>query len=127
MHARSRDRRIEITDRDIAVFKLLDRYRYLPSNFIHAFVGGNVSYHKTRMTDLFHEGWVRKPAQQWEAMNARYRFDTYELGHKASDALAERCLLTTHRLGTGSSFRHELMVCLVMASPSPVPPDLYVT
>ena len=68
------------------------------------------------MTDLFHEGWLRKPVPQWEAMNARYRFDTYELGHKATAALAERGLLTTHRLGTGSAFRHEFMVCLIMAS-----------
>lgn len=116
MHARPRGRRIEVTPRDLAIFRLLDRYRYLPSNFILAFVGGNPGYHKARMTDLFHEGWLRKPGPQWEAMNARYRFDTYELGHKATAALDERGLLETHRLGTGSAFRHELLVCLIMAS-----------
>jgi hypothetical protein len=116
MHAESRGRRIEVTPRDIEIFSLLDRYRYLPSNFIHAFVGGNESYHKARMTDLFHEGWLRKPRPQWEAMNARYRFDTYELGHKAGAILADRGSLTQHRMGTGNSFRHELMVCLIMAS-----------
>ena len=116
MHAQSRGKRIELTPRDFAIFRLLDRYRYLPSNFILAFVGGNPGYHKARMTDLFHEGWLNKPVPQWEAMNARYRFDSYELGRKASAALAEHGLIAAHRLGTGSAFRHELMVCLIMAS-----------
>ncbi len=116
MHAEPRQRRIEVTPRDIAIFKLLDRFRYLPSNFIHAFVGGNAAYHKARMTDLFHEGWLTKPGPQWEAMNARYRFDSYELGRKAAAALSDRGLLGTHRLGTGNSFRHEMMVCMIMAS-----------
>src|SRR5688572_10164542 len=113
MHAQPRGRRLEITPRDLEIFKLLDRYRYLPSNFIHAFVGGNKSYHKARMTDLFHEGWLRKPVPQWEAMNARYRFDTYELGHRGSAVLADRGLVVTRRLGTGGFFRHELMVCQI--------------
>jgi hypothetical protein len=29
------------TDRDVEIFKLFRRYRYLPSDYIHAFVGGN--------------------------------------------------------------------------------------
>ena len=29
------------TERDIEIFKLLVRFRYLPSDHIHAFVGGN--------------------------------------------------------------------------------------
>lgn len=116
MHAQSRGRRIELTQRDIEVFRLLDRYRFLPSNFIRAFVGGSEGHHKARMTDLFHEGWLKKPMPQWEAMNARYRFDTYELAGKAVAALTERGLLQPYRLGTGNAFRHELMVCLVMAS-----------
>lgn len=116
MHAQPRGRRVAITQRDIDIFKLLSRYRYLPSNFLHAFVGGNEAYHKARMTDLFHEGWLTKPAPQWEAMNARYRFDCYELGRKATAALAERGVQDSRPLGTGNSFRHELMVCLIMAS-----------
>jgi len=116
MNAQPRGKRIEVTPRDIEIFKLLDRYRYLPANFIRAFVGGNESYHKARLTDLFHEGWLLKPVPQWEAMNARYRFDSYELGRKATATLAERGLLTADPIGTGNAFRHELMVCLIMAS-----------
>ena len=29
------------TERDIEIFKLLVRFRYLPSDYIHAFVGGS--------------------------------------------------------------------------------------
>ena len=29
------------TERDLDIFKLLVRFRYLPSDYIHAFVGGN--------------------------------------------------------------------------------------
>ena len=29
------------TDRDIGIFKLLTRYRYLPSDYIHAFIDGS--------------------------------------------------------------------------------------
>lgn len=115
MHAQPRGKRIEITRRDIEIFKLLNRYRYLPSNFIHAFVGGNQGHHKARLTGLFHEGWLSKPVPQWEALNARYRFDTYELGRKAAATLADLGFPTAHRIGNSSAFRHELMVCLIMA------------
>lgn len=116
LHPLPKGRRVAVTPRDLQIFKLLDRYRYLPSNFILAFVGGNAGYHKARMTDLFHEGWLGKPLPQWEAMNARYRFDTYELGRKAIRALDDRGSREARRLGTGGAFRHELLVCLVMAS-----------
>src|SRR6267378_2369452 len=36
----STGKRIELTDRDIELFKLLNRYHYLRSNFLYAFLGG---------------------------------------------------------------------------------------
>jgi hypothetical protein len=116
LHPLPRGRHIFLTPRDQKLFKLLDRYRYLPSNFLLAFVGGNRGYHKARMTDLFHEGWLSKPLPQWEVLNARYRFDTYELGRKAIRALDDQGTREARRLGTGGAFRHELLVCLIMAS-----------
>jgi hypothetical protein len=115
LRAQPLGKRLEISDRDIEIFKLLARFRYLPSNFILAFVGGNVGYHKGRMTDLFHEGWLQKPMPQWEVMNARYRFDTYELGKRAVACLADRGV-AVDPIGARGSFRHEAMVCLIMAS-----------
>ncbi len=36
----SSGKRIELTARDIELFKLLSRYQYLRSNFLYAFLGG---------------------------------------------------------------------------------------
>src|ERR1700680_3834716 len=33
-------KRVELTERDIELFKLLDRYHYLRSTFLYAFLGG---------------------------------------------------------------------------------------
>ena len=112
----SANRTILLSPRDIAVFKLLDRYRYLPSNFILAFVGGNPIRFKQRLGALFHEGYLNRPHRQWHAINARYRPAIYELDVKARQALAERGVLSRHRVGAAGSFAHEVMVCLTMAS-----------
>ena len=44
------------TERDIEIFKLLVRFRYLPSDYIHAFVGGNEKALSRRLNLL-----ARKP------------------------------------------------------------------
>jgi hypothetical protein len=38
-----------ITERDIEIFKLLARYRYLNLHYIHAFVGGNLTALRDRI------------------------------------------------------------------------------
>lgn len=95
---------------------LLARYRYLPSNFLHSFVGGNPIRFKQRLGDLFHEGYLGRPQRQWLAMNARYRPAICELDLKAEAELRNRGIYLSHRIGNGGSFAHELMVCLVAAS-----------
>ena len=48
---------VELTARDIEIFKLLQRYRYLRSTFLYAFVGGkNETRFKERLGALFHDG-----------------------------------------------------------------------
>jgi len=111
-----RGRRIALTQRDLALFQVLDRYRYLPSNYLFAFLGGHPTYHRQRLTDLFHEGYLVKPAAQWEIFNARYRPNSYELGSRAKTALGNVTSLAAHRVGAGAPFWHEHLVCLVMAS-----------
>ena len=60
-------KRIELTQRDIDIFKLLRQYRYLRSTYIHAFVGGaSETRFKERLGNLFHEGYLDRPSQQWE-------------------------------------------------------------
>jgi hypothetical protein len=107
---------VAVSERDLRLFAVLARYRYLPSNFLHAFVGGNEIRFKQRLGDLFHEGYLGRPQRQWLAMNARYRPAIYELDQKAEAELRRTGLGLSHRIGNSGSFAHELMVCLVAAS-----------
>ena len=116
LHAQPRGRRIALTPRDLELFRLLDRYRYLPANFLHAFLGGHPTYHRQRLTDLFHEGWLAKPAAQWQSFNARYRPDAYELSRKAKSALSDVGGVSAFQIGAGAPYWHEQLVCLVLAS-----------
>jgi hypothetical protein len=111
-----------LSPRDVEIFKLLRRYRYLRSTYIHAFVGGaSETRFKERLGDLFHEGYLDRPTQQWEFADARCRPVVHELGTGASRVLREsgeeagqgRTFLgaTAHR-----QFRHSLLICEVLAS-----------
>ncbi len=122
MHRTRIGKRIELTQRDIAIFKLLRQYRYLRSTYIHAFVGGtSVTRFKERLGDLFHEGYLDRPGKQWEFADARHRPVVHEIGAGAVRVLREtpadncggRTFLsqTAHR-----QFLHSLMICEVLAS-----------
>jgi hypothetical protein len=106
-----------ITDRDVEIFKLLSRYRYLPSDDIHAFVGGGL-VHLTRRLDLLQRKpnlYLNRPHQQRDNAEANCRRLIYELDQRGSRVLRERGLpllpKTYHR-----NFVHELMVCRIIAS-----------
>lgn len=105
------------TDRDIDIFKLLTRYRYLPSDYIHAFVGGSASALSRRLNFLSRKPnlYVARPQQQRQNADANYRHLIYELDERGSRVLKERGLSflpkSYHR-----NFVHELMVAQIMAS-----------
>ncbi len=105
------------TERDIEIFKLLTRYRYLPSDYIHAFVGGSMSALSRRLNLLSRKPnlYLSRPHQQRETADANYRHLTYELDERGSRVLKERGLSflpkSYHR-----NFAHELMVAQIMAS-----------
>src|SRR5258707_11154434 len=84
-------KRLELTPRDIEIFKLLERYRYLRSTFIHAFVGGaSETRFKERLGDLYHEGgYLDRPREQWEFANSRYMPAVYENCHAARQMLRD--------------------------------------
>lgn len=115
-------KRIEISPRDIAIFKLLSRYRFLNSNFIHAFVGGaSETRFKERMTDLFHEGYLGRPEKQWEIGQSLCRPIVYEAGARSRTALHEHGGQLEPRvtwIGNGAhcQFAHGLMTCDLLAS-----------
>jgi hypothetical protein len=115
-------KRIGLTARDVEIFKLLERYRYLRSTYIHAFVGGaSETRFKERLGDLFHEGYLDRPSRQWDFADARCMPAVYESGGGAVQAMRQagvtvddtRTFLaaTAHR-----QFLHSLMICEVLAS-----------
>ncbi len=113
-------KRIELTARDLEIFRALARCRYLSSTYIHAFVGGaSETRLKERLGDLFHEGYLDRPAQQWQFAGALYRPTIYEAGDGARRVLCDQdgndscTFLATnaHR-----QFAHSMMICEVLAS-----------
>jgi hypothetical protein len=120
------NKRIGLTDRDLDIFGLLHHYRYLRSTHLHALAGGKS--HKRfieRLGDLYHEGgYVNRPPQQWQAINARYTPAVYELGDAGERALkqhgllddAESPRLRKGRPGEVRQYHHELMICDIMSS-----------
>jgi Replication-relaxation len=106
-----------ITDRDVEIFKLLSRYRYLPSDDIHAFVGGGL-VHLTRRLDLLQRkpnAYLNRPHQQRENAEANHRRLIYELDERGSRVLRDRGLPIPSR-SYHRNFAHELMVCRITAS-----------
>jgi hypothetical protein len=115
-------RRIALSPRDIALFRLLTRYRYLRSTYLHAFVGGaSETRFKERLGDLFHEGYLDRPAQQWEYADARCRPAVHEIGEGGLRALrASGNGFEGNGVASASTarrqFLHALMICEVLAS-----------
>lgn len=103
-----------LSARDLEIFKLLNRYRYLRSTFIHAFVGGYKIALIKRLGTLYHDGFLDRPASQWQAINARYMPAVYELGRKGDQAL--RAAGVPVNLMPSQQFSHSLMVCDILAS-----------
>jgi Replication-relaxation len=105
------------TDRDIEIFKLLIRFRYLPADYVHAFVGGNSKALGRRLNLLCRKPnlYLARPHQQRENASANYRPLIYELDERGSRVLRERGVSflpkSYHR-----NFAHELMVAQVTAS-----------
>lgn len=106
--------------------RLLNRYRFLRSTHLHVLAGGKS--HKRfveRLGDLYHEvGFVNRPPQQWQAINARYMPAVYELGEPGRQLLAEYDPASETWTGSarkpprgsGRQFHHELMVCDILSS-----------
>lgn len=115
---------IKLTPRGLDIFDRLDRNRMLPTNYLHAFLGGNLTNLSNRLGDLYHENntppyfdhYLDRPDGQWRAMNARYVHATY-----VNTAIAERALRDNGReirqkANLSNSFFHDLMACVIGAA-----------
>lgn len=117
------DKRIQLTERDIEILQLLSRYRYLRSTHLFALTGGKSQKRFVeRLGHLYHEGgYINRPGQQWQAINARYMPAVYELGDAGEQVLVQYGLIddSTSRKGRLSPVRqyhHELMICDILSS-----------
>jgi hypothetical protein len=111
--AQSRKQFVALEPRDLAVFEVLTRYRYLTRDFIHALLpaeirGGEFGF-RNRFVTLHHEGFLSCPRQQFSAVGAHHRKAVYELGHRGAQAIG------APRTSYNGSFPHELMVNFVRA------------
>ncbi len=109
--AQSRKQFVALEARDLAVFEVLSRYRYLTRDFVFALLpagirGGAYGF-RNRFTVLHHEGYLSCPRQQFSAIGAHYRKAVYELGKKGAEAIG------ASRSSYNGSFPHELMVNFV--------------
>jgi hypothetical protein len=125
MRRKRTGKHIELSERDIELFRLLDRYRYLRSNFLYAFFGGaSETRFKERLGDLYHEGgYIDRPRQQWQYANCRSMPIVYELGNAGAQVLREHGsderdspLLAHGRAGACRQFAHAVMISDIMAS-----------
>ncbi len=121
----SAGKRVELTNRDIELFTLLNRYRYLRSNFLYSFLGGNSETRfKERLGHLYHDGrYINRPTQQWQFANCRNMPLIYELDAKGEQFLRQQGLIQSDspllnkgRAGACRQFAHELMICDCIAS-----------
>lgn len=113
---------IALSARDIEIFRQLARYHYLPSTYLQAFAGGvSVTRFKERLGDLFHEGFIDRPSQQWNYANCRSSPAIYEGNARSRHFLLERGIQNDDQatwLGRRPhrQFLHSRNICEMLAS-----------
>jgi hypothetical protein len=105
---------------DIVLFRILNRYRYLPLDFIMALTGLSYSYVKTRLDLLARKPkkFLDRPGKQKSSQpNANYRYLIYEVSDRGETVLKDALLYSKDpRLGDKKFFAHALMVTEPIAS-----------
>ena len=106
-----------LSEDDIAIFKILGRYRYLPSDYLAALTGRSLPALQARLEILCRKPncYISRPHQQRDNADANARRLIYELDDKGGDELRNRGL-TYSRKKYLRNFAHELMACTVAAS-----------
>ena len=106
----------------MAIFSYLERYRYLRSTYLFVLAGGaSKTRFQERLGDLFHEGYLLRPEQQWQTADARSQPAIHEIAGKGE------CISRAHGypagvratfLGTRAhrQFAHSVMICECLAS-----------
>ena len=122
MHRTRTSKHLALTPRDLEILKALCRYRHLRSTYLHAFVGGESEKRfKERLGDLFHEGYLDRPTEQWRFADSRCLPVVHELGKGGREVLTATAVpvpgaIMWLRNGPYRQFEHSLMTCEVLAS-----------
>lgn len=105
------------TERDLAIFALLARFRYLPADYLHAFVGGSEKAlaHRLNLLSRRPNLYLARPIQQRQRADANHRPLIYELDDRGFELLAQRGPVLAPK-NYHRNFAHELMVAQIVAS-----------
>ena len=106
-----------LTEDDFAIFKLLGRYRYLPTDYLAALSGRSLPTLQARLEMLCRKPncYISRPHQQRDNADANTRRLIYELDDRGADVLRNRGLVYSRKKYL-RNFAHELMACTVAAS-----------
>lgn len=110
---------VTLTDGDMAVFRPLNRFRYLRCNYISEMTGRPYGSIRHRLDDLqrLPNVYLDRPEQQRSQPNANYRHLIYELADKGAQVLKDQGLHSDEpRFGDQALFAHSMMVNDTMAS-----------
>ena len=109
---------MKLTQRDIEIFRLLNRYRYLRRTFIHALLATPLEQGRLRhrIYGLSAAKYLSEPEQQKRSGNYRYTPRIYELGPRGKQALLDEGIPLIDWNGGANEFWHQLMISDLVAS-----------
>jgi hypothetical protein len=113
-----------LSRRDVEIFKLLNRYRYLRTSTIAAFLAKKDKTHVSRrLADLYHEQpYLSRYDTRRKLANADHQDDVYELTALSRQVLGLNGTLartTDTQVGNNGEYRyfqHALMICDILSS-----------
>jgi hypothetical protein len=105
-----------LSEHDLAILKLLARYRYLPSDYLAALTGRSLSALQARLEILYRKpnACINRPHQQRLNADANTTRLIYELDDRSADELRPRSHVLAKKYLR--NFAHELMTCTIAAS-----------
>ena len=108
----------KITSRDLnIIFPKLAAYRYLSTDFLHAFTGGDYVSLRRHLNLLSRKPnlYINRPKQQREHAEANYRRLMYELDTRGAQTLSQRGIEIPKSRSHGH-FAHTVFECQIAAS-----------
>lgn len=113
-------KRIGLRERDLLWFQKLHEHGPLPTSYLHEFtkhLACDKSRALKRLADLYNEGgYLDRPKQQFETIDARFNQIVYGLHERGEDVLKEEGCYNTYAPHPSGPWIHRLMVACVTAS-----------